>query len=97
MVQDYTVGLPEDGSVLCRFWGDECVAYHDLIGATHLIADAGAVLFKAVSTHPMNRAQLLAELSAAFEFPDDFVVADFFDTLVSNYQHLGLLAVTQHP
>lgn len=96
MTKDCTIALPKNEAVSCFFWADECVAFNELRGETHLLADAGAFLIKAISGQPLSRQQLLIDLTANFDFPADFDLEIFLDGLIFNYLNLGLLTVTEN-
>ncbi|MEI6334419.1 MAG: HPr-rel-A system PqqD family peptide chaperone [Methylococcaceae bacterium] len=90
------VGLPKDGLVCCRFWGDEGVIYNQLTGETHLVDGIGAEIFKLVSEKTATGKQVLQNLNSLFDFQIDFDAEGFMDDLIKEYQKLGLLLVTDN-
>ena len=96
MFGDCIIGFPKDGLVCCRFWDDECVIYNQLTGETHLVDGMGAEIFKLISKKTATRTQLLQNIHRVFELEIDFDVEGFLDSLILQYQKLGLLDVMEN-
>ena len=95
MSKNYSVFLPENNAVCYRFWDNECVIYHQSSAQTHLIDEPGCSLFKAIIKRPFTRFDLLAHLAGLFEFSPDIDLEALLDTLVIEYQTLGLVEITE--
>ena len=90
------LSLPDNHSVSCRFWQDECVVYNAMSGNTHLIDGFGVEVFKALTNQQTtSRVDLLNVFDALFALPPDCEVDTFFDNLVHDYETLGLLQVKE--
>ena len=95
MLSNQTISLPADNSVCCRFWGDECVVYHQITASTHLVDGVGALIFGSVVKGASRQAELLENLHNSFELPNDFDIESFLNQLISDYQALGLLIIME--
>lgn len=74
---------------------EECVVYNSVTGNTHLIDGIGVEIFRSVSKKVSTRTELLQNMRNIFDFQSDFDVEGFLDSLIMEYQKLGLVEVTE--
>lgn len=96
MFENCEIDFPKKTLVYCRFWEDECIVYNQLTGETHLIAGVGAVVFKTVSEKPSTQAGILHSVEKIFDLQSDFDIKGLVDSLILEYQKLGLLDVMEN-
>lgn len=91
-----TLMLSPSSQVFCKFWGNECAAFQQRSGHTYLLNEIGTELFMLLAQRPsLSRHDFLAHLQAAFEFQEDVQLDACVDGLITEYQSLGLLDVTE--
>lgn len=74
----------------------ECVVYNSVTGSTHLIDGLGVEIFRYLSKNDSTRTELLENMLTIFDFQSDFDVEAFLDSLIMEYQKLGLLDVMEN-
>jgi PqqD family protein of HPr-rel-A system len=89
------ISLSNDKVVRYWFWGDECVVYYQPNMNTHLIEGVGSWLFGHLAKKAFKQSELHRDLYNYFELPNNFDVETFLNQLISEYQALGLLNITE--
>lgn len=92
---DYAMSLSNSDTLHCRFWDDESVVFNSLSGETHLLDGVGAAVFKKISESSIPQKALLAYTQSIFEFEHGTDIEKLLDSLILEYQKLGLIAITE--
>ncbi|MES2152902.1 MAG: HPr-rel-A system PqqD family peptide chaperone [Pseudomonadota bacterium] len=74
-----------------RSWDDDCVAYNNLSGDTHLLNSTAMFLLLALQAGPADLPELAAAVRAEFEVDPDVVLEDQLATLLSELHSLSLI------
>lgn len=97
MMPDYTISLSNSDTLHCRFWDDEGVVFNSLSGETHLLDGVGAAILKKISANPIPQKALLAYIQSIFEFEHGTHIEKLLDSIILEYQKLGLIASRENP